>query len=448
MRGLGLRARVALALVLVVVPSALLFVLLAQRVRREASLSATYEASLARMEEGGRERCEWRAPRAPRRARRLVATYDAAFVSSDPGAPEVPEAVRDAFAEGERAVLDPASARRALLRMPWDEGRCVVLLVELPSPPRAGLVRDVAATLVTLVLAVLAALVALAGPLGRLRALADAARDAGSIERLRVPARTKGADEVGVLATSLEAASEAARAQLAELESKRRALRGYVDGTTHDLAVPLTVLQGHLSSLAQAPGVDPAAIEGAVSSASYLGQLAANLTAAARLEGETPAEHRAVRVGSVVERVLARLAPIAKHRGVELAAALPDAEVLLEGDELLLERAVSNLVHNAIRHRAEGPGHVAVVLRAAPFVLTVKGDGTPIDDATLDALRTGRAPLDPARTRGRGLGLSIVRQVAARHGLELAFERAAEGSLEVSLRPGAAAAPGARTEAP
>ena len=438
MRALGLRARVALALVLVVLPAALLFVFFAQRVRREASLSAAYEASLARMEEGGRERCERRPRRPPGRARRLVATYDAAFASPDPDAPEVPEAARAAFASGERAVLDPASPRRALLRMPWDEGRCAVLLVELPSPPRAGIVRDVAAMLVTLALAVLAAILALAAPLGRLRALADAARGAGSIEHLRVPSQAKGTDEIGVLAESLESAGAAARVQLTELDAKGRALRGYVDGTTHDLAVPLTVLQGHLSSLAKAPGIDPAALEGAVSSASYLGQLAANLAAAARLEGETPAERRAVPLGAVVERVVARLAPIATHRGVELAAALPDEEVFLDGDELLLERAISNLVHNAIRHRAEGPGHVAVVLRASPLALTVKGDGAPIDEVSLAALQAGHTPLDAARTRGRGLGLCIVRQVAARHGLALVFERSAEGSLEVSLRAGPA----------
>jgi signal transduction histidine kinase len=432
--GFPIRARVALALVLVVVPAALGFVYFTQRARREAALETVYETALARMEEGGRERCEDRPRRAMRRERRLLATYDAALVSRDPDAPRVPAAVGEAFAAGEVAVLDPRSPRRALLRMPWDEGPCAVLLVELPSPQRGTAVRDVGLMLAVLALSLAAALVALGGPLRRLGALAHAAKAPGGIARLAVPRGTRGADEVGVLSAALDEAATAARAQLAELEAKSRALRGYVDGTTHDLAVPLTVLQGQLAELRAQAGVDPAALEGAISSVTYLGQLAANLATAARLEqGAAPLDRRPVDLGVVVDRVIARLTPIARHRRVELAASLPDEKVFLDGDELLLERALSNLVHNAIRHRPDGPGHVAVIVRAEPTSVIVKGDGAKVDDRTLALLRAGEAPSDASRTRGRGIGLSIVRQVARRHGLALVFERADGGTLEVTL---------------
>ena len=95
----------------------------------------------------------------------------------------------------------------------------------------------------------------------------------------------------------------------------------------------------------------------------------------------------------------------------------------------------SELVHNAIRHRAPSSeaGHVAVIVARAPLRITIKSDGGVIDEAALASLRTGSVPSDVARTRGRGLGLSIVRKVAALHGLDVGFARGEGDSLEVTL---------------
>ena len=65
--------------------------------------------------------------------------------------------------------------------------------------------------------------------------------------------------------------------------------------------------------------------------------------------------------------------------------------------------------------------------------LVVKSDGTPVDLATLEVLRLGQIPADSARTRGRGLGLKIVRQVARLHELELSFAQGPDDTLEVRL---------------
>ena len=160
MTRMTLRWRVAVALVAVVVPIALGFTFFSYRLRRETLLEGTYDAVLARMESGGRERCEARetfdarpgrhegrrARRLARRAVELVARYDASLVSSDPHAPSLDPSIGEAFASGEVAVLDPTSPRgtpRVALRMPWDEGPCAVVLVPAPrgSPRRPSLAR-------------------------------------------------------------------------------------------------------------------------------------------------------------------------------------------------------------------------------------------------------------------------------------------------------------------
>jgi signal transduction histidine kinase len=267
---------------------------------------------------------------------------------------------------------------------------------------------------------------------------AVAASEGKGVAALAVPDEARGADEIGVLAQALSRSVASARVQVEELEARDAALRAYVDGTTHDLALPLTVIQGHLASLgasaARHEPIDEKELAGASASANYLGQLSANLAAAARLEGKAPLEKRPVDLVALVERVTERLMPIARHRDVELASAVPDRPVMFSGDELLLERAFANLIHNAIRHRGSAPGHVAVLLTEDPIRITIKSDGGPVDARTLAALRAGEVPADAARTRGRGLGLRIVREVASLHGLSVQF-RQSEGDegLEVTL---------------
>lgn len=449
-RARSLRWRVAVALVAVVVPTALGVAALGYRLRRDALLETTYEAVVTRMEAGGRERCEaGHAFDAPRRHRGrgaramtgAVASYDAALISRDPRAPSLSPAIAEAFEDGEVAVIDPSAPRahpRVALRMPWDEGPCAVILVTAPRAIVAGtLVRDVGLALGVLALAVLVAVLVLGPPLRRLDRLAEAVDRAGATVQLTVPDEVRGADEVGVLADALERSASASRAHLSALETKDRALRDYVDGTTHDLALPLTVLLGHLSALdASARAAQPASaaeVAGAVASANYLAQLAANLAAAARLEGGEPMEKRPVDLSALAERVTARLRPIAAHRGIELALATPDVPVTVSGDELLLERALANLIHNAIRHGGPDAGrHVAVIV--ASDGITVKNDGPTVASPVLDALRGGTTPPDVARTRGRGLGLSIVRKVAALHDMTITFAPGDEGGLEVALR--------------
>jgi signal transduction histidine kinase len=121
---------------------------------------------------------------------------------------------------------------------------------------------------------------------------------------------------------------------------------------------------------------------------------------------------------------------------VELAFAVPEASVLFAGDETLLERAVGNLVHNAVRHGHAG-GHVAVVLeaRASGFELRVRDDGPGMSPAQAQRVLTRAAVGDGSRSRGgHGLGLFISARAARLHGLVLEFVHPEEGGLEVVLR--------------
>ena len=105
------------------------------------------------------------------------------------------------------------------------------------------------------------------------------------------------------------------------------------------------------------------------------------------------------------------------------------------GDLTLLEQALSNLVHNAIRHNHAG-GHVAITLDVDGdrFELAVRDDGPGVSHAELTRLRERGFRGEEARGRdGQGLGLAIVSRVAERHGLTFELASPEEGGLLATL---------------
>lgn len=107
----------------------------------------------------------------------------------------------------------------------------------------------------------------------------------------------------------------------------------------------------------------------------------------------------------------------AEERGVTLALA-GRAEVT--GDRLLLQRALGNLLSNAVRHTPAG-GTVRVVLASvgAAVTISVENPGEPIPAAELTKVFDRFYRVDPSRQRqgeGAGLGLAIVRSIVEVHG--------------------------------
>jgi signal transduction histidine kinase len=133
-------------------------------------------------------------------------------------------------------------------------------------------------------------------------------------------------------------------------------------------------------------------------------------------------------------------------RGIALEHAVPESPVWIEGDVTLVEQAVSNLVHNAVRHNRTG-GHAAVVLDEegeTGFRLRVSDDGPGVPPDQIGRLGERRFRTDEARGRhpdGLGIGLSIARGVAERHGFTLSFAANEPTGLVAELQGPRAAPP-------
>jgi signal transduction histidine kinase len=475
-----LRGRLALTLVLTAVPLVYAVGWLRTELVRGSEAQVLRDLVQSRAAGLGRERCESAPeelfaaprhgggpppfpgpappggpPRGPRRPPVQAFAYDDAFQPSDPSAPAFPDELRRALEGGRdhasRRIAVPPGPGRELevaVRTGWKNSRCAVILARrFPPPPEPRLAMLWSA--LPLLLALLATVFVATGPVvHRIRALAtDVGRSAET--RYEVPVPVRGNDEVAVLARAFNEAGRKVRAHVSSLEQRDRTLRDLLTNTTHDVMIPLTVLLGHLSAfrkrMAEGGTIGEAQLVPAIQEAQYLASLIHNLGAAAKLEtGEPLVERHPVDLNALVERVVERHRPVAGPAGIAIEYGVPERAVVVDGDVTLLEQAVSNVVHNAVRYNRRG-GHVAVLLEAAPrdgFRLRVVDDGPGVPAEEFERLVERRRRGDAARQRepgGLGLGLHIAHGVAERHGFTLRLEPSEHGGLAVELRGARAA---------
>lgn len=127
---------------------------------------------------------------------------------------------------------------------------------------------------------------------------------------------------------------------------------------------------------------------------------------------------------------MGELRPSAEREGIELTLDVRPLE--LDGDPVLLRHLLTNLVRNAIQYN-EPDGHVHVTITGR--TLTVTNTGHPLADDQLARLFEPFQRLGQERTatEGHGLGLSIVRSIAAAHGATVTAEPGTPGGLTVRV---------------
>ncbi|MDC0675446.1 HAMP domain-containing sensor histidine kinase [Nannocystis radixulma] len=367
--------------------------------------------------------------------------YDAELRPSHPDAPALAPSLIAAMRADEPHASRVGEKYEVLVRTS-SAGRCAYMLVlRLPSRPGAGPpIRLPALVAVVGSFLVLVVVLVLLGPIvRRIHRLRDEVR-ASAAAGYRREVTIGGDDELAELAAAfVESGREIARHVDAQ-ERRERTLREFLANTTHDVMLPLTVLQGHLAALhARNEPRDTAILRAAMQEADYISSLVHNLEIAARLDaGEPEVVRDLVELSPVITRVIARHTSLARRREIELVYAVPAASPVIVGDLTLIEQAVSNLVQNAVLHNQPG-GHVAVILELEDprtFRIAIKDDGPGLsaDELTRVLIRGERG--GAARTRhplGKGLGLAIARRVAATHDWRFELHPGEAGGLEVEL---------------
>ena len=190
---------------------------------------------------------------------------------------------------------------------------------------------------------------------------------------------------------------------LARLDDGVARERAFVAEASHELRTPLTLMLTEIELALDRPrGPEElrAALDSLHEEVRRLVGLAEDLLArGAAVEGRLPLTVGMVDLGALAGDVAARFRVAAGERAITVHAAQP---VEVQGDATRLDRALSNLVDNALRH---GVGDVTVTVDAGH-------DG----GAVLTVADQGLGGAGDTPTGRSGLGIGIVREIVQAHG--------------------------------
>jgi PAS domain S-box-containing protein len=209
-------------------------------------------------------------------------------------------------------------------------------------------------------------------------------------------------------------------------EASERAKEEFVSMVSHDLRSPLTVILADAGEYAAACTA-PACVEARASvrqSARRMATMLNELVDSARLESGTLEVNREpVALGALLRDLTTRSFTATERSRFRLGEPLPEVELL--GDRSWLERALVNVIGNALKF-APDPGPVRITLAiegdAAVVAVADQGPGIPTGELPMVFQRFYRASNTRRRIDGTGLGLFIARQVVEAHGGEASVQ--------------------------
>lgn len=244
--------------------------------------------------------------------------------------------------------------------------------------------------------------------------------------------------ELGALAAAFDA-------MLERLEESFTRLSQFSADIAHELRTPVSNLAGAAEvalSRSRTPAEYQRLIESSLEEYGRLSQIVEGLLFLARAETASFLVSREYLNGRVeAEAVCEYFEALSDEQEVRLDC---EGEGLGLADRMLLRRAISNLVANAIQNTLPG-GQVTVIVRALPgdsldgsgAEVLVKDTGVGIAAADLKHLFDRFYQCDPARShdgRGSGLGLSIVQSIMHAHGGSVHIHSTAGDGTRVTLR--------------
>ena len=240
-------------------------------------------------------------------------------------------------------------------------------------------------------------------------------------------------DELGVLANSLNTMAKRLDAAMKELENANEQLRkdmehiselsrqrrDFFAAASHELKTPITILKGQVESMILGVGkykdvgnVLPETLK----EVENMERLVKEILTISKIEMDGLAgKTESVSLLDVITKVTETLLPLAQERQIAVHSQLTE-NVMVSGNTSLLEKAIHNVLSNAIRHSPEG---AEVFVHLMPSALTVTNTGISIPEDDLPVLFTPFYRVEKSRnksTGGSGLGLYLVKTILDLHG--------------------------------
>ncbi|MBQ2324902.1 MAG: HAMP domain-containing histidine kinase [Clostridia bacterium] len=253
-------------------------------------------------------------------------------------------------------------------------------------------------------------------------------RDAtGSIANgnFSVRADDNGDDEVSALAKDFNIMADKVSQQICELKDTADRRQRMLDNLAHEMRTPLTAIHGYAEYICGAKIPHEERVDAAqyiMSESMRLKDISETLLDSAFIR-ENGIDPKPVSLRGLAYRTCTRLVKIVKERGVTLTCEAE--EITVNGDEVLLDMLLSNLIENAAK-ACTGSGTVTVgtVKREGIVSLFVRDNGMGMTEEQLSHITEPFYRTDKSRSRtqgGTGLGLALCKGIAEAHGATLEF---------------------------
>lgn len=241
------------------------------------------------------------------------------------------------------------------------------------------------------------------------------------------------------LPTELQGLGHAFNGMLERLDDGVRRLSEFSEDLAHELRTPLATLLGRTQVvLLQPRSVEQLTdlLENNVDELQRLGRLVSDMLFLAQADNaQTALEPNELDLAEQARTVAEFLQLLADERGIEI---LVEGSARVTADGGLVQRAITNLLSNAVRHGAQGMPVTVNVSYTDNFdvVLRVTNYGEPIPPAHLERLFDRFYRVDSSRARdlgGTGLGLAIVKAIMGLHGGQVAANSSVDGETRFTL---------------
>jgi two-component system sensor histidine kinase CreC len=263
-------------------------------------------------------------------------------------------------------------------------------------------------------------------PIERLTQYARAVRD----ER-RAPLPNLGNSEIATLGRAFE--------EMRDALDGRKYIESYVQTLTHEIKSPVAAIRGAAELLHEEmpAGQREKFLENIQAETVRIQEIVDRLLLLSAVEAKKSLEDRKpLDVVETLRRVVASVAAQASAKNIQLAAELPAAPVIIAADEFLIEKAILNLLQNAIAFAPAG-GTVSTSLASAGDSCVVRitdnGPGIPDFAQTKIFERFFSLPRPDTGKKSSGLGLAFVREVALLHRGSIEVKNAVAGGVVAEL---------------
>ncbi len=254
-------------------------------------------------------------------------------------------------------------------------------------------------------------------------------------------ANDSGNDEISRLGKSYDAMALRIADQFQLLQAQDQNRRSFIANISHDLRTPLTATQGYLEMLQQKyNSLDDDQrqkyLNVSLKHSKRLQSLISDLFELAKLDDRSEQlSNEIFSFNDIVSDVVQGYQPQANSKQMDLIYHTGNSRLLIRGDLAMIDRAVSNLIGNALQYTQDG-GRVTVTVAAVSrqdteFVnFTIEDNGPGIDPAQIENIfkRFHRADNEHNQSAHAGLGLTITDRIVDLHGGRLTAENTGKGT--------------------